>query len=293
MFPKLIVSDLHIHERLPRTRVAEFTLLVRKLRVLNIKRNCRSLTILGDIYDRNTLVSIQLIMNIASIFNLFESVELLVGNHDTPIRGYEYSLLDLFTLGGAKVISKPTVIDGCLYLPYYSKDWIEGRYRMAFMHKDIVELNPYSDKDWALSLNGLPDTDLLFNGHLHKNAEIVNGARKLIQVGSPYPCSWGDSYADNRFAYIVQADGSYERIDLNITADSDAPDADQFAMTRTRPEKHETENRDISLVIEDIKNNTIRVEDCLNAVDVDPVVKRLIKGVVRNADAAELDGSKL
>ena len=99
-----------------------------------------------------------------------------IGEHPTQ------GLLDLFTLGGAKVISKPTVIDGCLYLPYYSKDWIEGRYRMAFMHKDIVELNPYSDKDWALSLNGLPDTNLLFNGHLHKNAEIVNGARKLIQI---------------------------------------------------------------------------------------------------------------
>lgn len=293
MFPKLIVTDTHLHERLPRTRIDEFTILMRKLRITAAKHQCQSLTVLGDLYDRNTLVSIRLIMAIADMFGVFKSVDLLVGNHDTPIKGYEYSLLDIFRLAGVNVVSKPTVIDGCLFLPYYSKDWPSGSYRMAFMHKDIVELNPYNDKEWALNLDDMPAAPLLFNGHLHKNAEIAKDGKKLIQVGSPYPCTWGDEYAFNRFAYVVQADGSYERIELNITADSDAPDAESFALRRVRTEKTEATYKDVAVIIEDIKQNTLRVDDCLNAINVEPLVKRLIRSVVRNADSAELDGDKL
>jgi len=293
MFPLLVITDTHLHERLPRTRIEEFNILMRKLRVIAVKSQCKSLVVLGDLYDRNTMVSIQQIMAIAAIFKMFSSIYLIVGNHDTPIKGYDYSLLDIFKLAGVNVISKPTVVDDCLFLPYYSKDWGAGQYRMAFMHKDIVELNPYSDKEWALSLDGMPDAPLLFNGHLHKNAEIAKEDKKLIQVGSPYPCTWSDEYQNNRFAYVVNADGSYVRHELNITADSDAPDATSFAMTRTRSEKKEATYKDIALVIEDIKNNTMRVDECLDMVSTEPLTKRIIRSVVRNADSAELDGSKL
>lgn len=295
MFPAIVISDTHLHERMPRMRIAEAEVLLRKLKILSVKRKCKTLIILGDLYDRNTLVSIKLIMQLAGFFQAFDKVVLIVGNHDTPIKGYEFSLLDIFKLAGATVISRETVIDGCLFLPYFAKPSpADEPYRMVFMHKDIVELNPYADVEWALKLDEMPNSNLLFNGHLHKNAEITKGEKRLVQVGSPYPCTWSDEYQHNRYAYIVRETGVYERIELNITADAGAEDAGNYAFTRERTEKREAQSpASITAVIEDIKQNTLRIDECLNVVSVDERVKRLIRSVVRNADSPELDGSKL
>ena len=295
MFPAIVISDTHLHERMPRMRIEEAAVLMRKLKILSVKRKCETLIILGDLYDRNTLVSIKFIMQLASFFMCFKKVILIVGNHDTPIKGYEFSLLDIFKLAGVTVVSKETVIDGCLFLPYFSKPTpAEEAYRMVFMHKDIVELNPYADVEWGLHLDAMPNSKLLFNGHLHKNAEITKGDCRLVQVGSPYPCTWSDDYQYNRFAYIVRETGVYERVELNITADVTAEDAGDYSFTRERTEKREAQNSaSIGAVIEDIKQNTLRIDECLNVVSADERVKRIIKSVVRNVDHPELDGSKL
>lgn len=295
MFPAIVISDTHLHERVPRRRIEEAELLMRKLRVISVKRRVKTLIVMGDLYDRNTLVSIKLIMQLAAFFQLFDKVILIVGNHDTPIKGYEFSLLDIFKLAGATVISKETVIDGCLFLPYFAKPSpAEAPYKMVFMHKDIADLNPYSDAEWALRLDEMPPSNLLFNGHLHRNAEITKDGRKLIQVGSPYPCTWSDEYQLNRFAYIVRDDCSYEQVPLNITADAGAEDAGEYALTRERTEKREAQSAEsIGAVIDDIKQNTLRIDECLNVVSADERVKRIIRSVVRNAEDPELDGNKL
>jgi len=186
MFPTLIVSDVHAHERPPRTRVEELKWLVRKLRVLLVKNKCKSMIFLGDLFDKNAPVSIQHLLLIGELLKIPDEVFMIVGNHDTPIKGSGYSLLDIFGLGGAQIISKSTVVGNSLFLPYYASDVPVGEFKFAFMHKDIRNLNPFPDEDWAITLDDLPNAKLIFNGHLHRNGEIEAPGKKLIQVGAPY-----------------------------------------------------------------------------------------------------------
>ena len=74
MFPAIVITDPHLHERMPRLRVEEFDILMRKLRIISVKRRIETLIIMGDLYDRNTLVSIREIMRIASFFSIFKQV---------------------------------------------------------------------------------------------------------------------------------------------------------------------------------------------------------------------------
>lgn len=295
MYPKLLVSDIHAHERPPRTRIDELELLIRKLRIVMIKKKCKSMVVLGDLFDKNAPVSIQHLLRLGELFKIPKRVDLIVGNHDTPIKGSGFSLLDIFGLGVANVISKPTVINQCLFLPYYTRDIPPGPFKFAFMHKDIKELNPYFDADWAITLDELPDAPITFNGHLHKNGEITHSKprKKLIQLGSPYPTTWSDAYQDNRYVYVVYANGTYERIALNITADEGAPDANEYARVRTREEKKQAEAIDATAILDKVRGEIISVDKCLDMIDTDPIIKKIAKGVISNVEAAEIDGEKL
>lgn len=295
MYPKLLVSDIHAHERPPRTRLDELDILIRKLRIIFIKKKCKSMAVLGDLFDKNAPVSIQQLLKLGGLFKIPKRVDLLVGNHDTPIKGSGFSLLDIFGLGGANIISTPTVINQCLFLPYYTQDIPPGPFKFAFMHKDIKELNPYFDADWAISLDELPEAPVVFNGHLHRNGEVTHDKlkRKLIQIGSPYPTSWSDEYQDNRYVYVIYENGTYERIALNITADEDAPDAGEYARVRTKQEKKQAEAIDAVALLDKVRGEIVSVDKCLEMVDTDPSVKRIAKGVISRVEAAEIDGAKL
>ena len=296
MFPALIVSDVHAHERPPRTRIEELQWLVRKLRIMLIKNKCKSLIFLGDLFDKNAPVSIQHLLLIGELLKIPQQVIMIVGNHDTPIKGSGYSLLDIFGLGGAQIISTPTVIEKCLFLPYYAElSTCPEPFKFAFMHKDILELNPFPDKDWAISLDQLPDAPLIFNGHLHKNGEVVSPdkAKKLIQVGAPYPTTWSDTYSDNRFVYLLQRNGEYERLELNITADEGAPDYSKFVRVRTREEKLKEESVQATAVLDTIRGEIISIDACVEMIEAPKAVKNIVRGVVAHVEDTEVEGIKL
>lgn len=299
-YPKLVVADAHVHERRGRNRVKEAETLIKKLRVIGVKNKCDELLFLGDFLDRNTPISVNLLLKFGSLFKAFRRVRFLLGNHDTPIRGKGSTLLDIFQLAGAEIISEPMEEGTSLYLPYYADvDYkaYRGRnnaFRFVFAHKDVPELNHYHDEDWALPMDEFPRAGVIMNGHIHGNAEMPNedGKRVFIQVGAPYPNTWGDDYAKNQFVYLAFQDGSYKRIPLRITADADAEDAGNFVFTRERAEEQEKPDM-AAVTIEDIRADQIDISEALKLVDADERIKRMTQGVVRNVGTAKITGAKL
>lgn len=301
MYPKLMVGDCHIHERHGKKRIEELRILLRKLRIIYMKKKCKSFLSVGDLLDRNAALSVPTIIMLGEFFRSVDSVELLVGNHDTPVKhAGGKTMLDLFKLVGAEVIDTPTVKRNNLYLPYYAP-WdgdTTKRYDNVFMHKDIEELNPYFDPSWAMSLKEMPNAGYIWNGHLHKHqiADIPHrSVCKLHQLGAPYPTSWGDSYEHNRFVYVLYANGEFDQIPLNITVDAgvDPSIAAEYAITRTR-DIHEKALEDTpNISMDEFRKDTITVEDCLKLIDTDKRVKKIAKGVINNAAASNVKAQEL
>lgn len=292
MLPAIVFGDTHVHERDGKSRSAEFNAFSEKVRAIQQRTKATTLIGVGDLYDRNTSPSVGQILEIAALFRSFKEVILIVGNHDTPVRGSGYSLCDIFKLMGVRVVSSATVIEDCLFLPYFSTEYEDRQYRYVFMHKDIVELNAYCDKEFGLQYSTLPRAQVLFNGHLHRH-QIVDTVRgRLIQVGAPYPTDWGNAYEHNRFVYLL-SNGKIERAVLNITADEGAEDATQYSFVRKRDAKAAVEREHAVAGIEAARAESMSLEECLSLVTAEPRVKTIIRGVVRNVGAARVSSERL
>lgn len=297
MYPKLVVGDLHVHERSPYLRKKELQVLLRKLRIIRSKKHCSSLLVVGDLLDRNAVLPVPTILELGNFFKLFEEVQLIVGNHDTPLKKVNgKTLLDIFTMVGAHIINEVTVIENDLFIPYYAPWDVEDKqkYYHVFMHKDIVELNRFNDEDFAMSLGKLPRAGMLFNGHLHGHTLVDLPNRpvcKLCQLGAPYPTSWSDSWEDNRYAFVIQRNGSYERIPLNITIDDTAdPAGEVFALSRSRSTHKDNSEADMpTITMEDFVQDSVSFQKCLEMISADRITKKLVRGVIDRATTAAVD----
>lgn len=289
-FPVLVVSDPHVHERRGRNRIAEVKAMVAKTVALLDAKGLRgeaSLVVTGDMYDRNTPVSIETTLLLADWFRAFKRVYLLVGNHDTPIRSTTLAMPEIFKMMGVAVIKQTTPVGDCLFVPYFDSvvPAQMGSYRYIFAHKDIKELNGYCDAEYGVSMTDFPPARAVFNGHLHANAAYQHGDGVFVQVGSPYPTTWSDDYRLNRFCYLLQPE-SFEAFYLNITADADAPDAEQFMFTRQRKEAGATdeEEQEVLAGLQGLREDDMSIESALSLCDgIDPMVIKLIRSVISRA----------
>lgn len=293
IYPLLLIADVHVHERRKRTRVAELKALIAKLsalwKSLGYERK-GTLVILGDLYDRNSPVGIDTTLCIAELFNLFERVIIIVGNHDTPIRSTATSLPDIYKMmGNVMVVKQITAIEDCAFVPYFDDIRLlvaNGmKYRYIFAHKDIKELNQYCDPEYGVGIGDFPPANAVFNGHLHSNAAYKHGDGLFIQVGAPYPTSWADKYETNRFCYVVTHDG-HTPYYLNITADEGAPDAAHYSFTRSRDVagKMDDEQESILVGLQELRDDDMSISEALRMCGVkDKRVNNIIRSLVSNA----------
>ena len=286
-YPRIITGDIHAHERHGRSRMKEVSVLVDKLTDTRQLYQARTLIINGDLFDRNTPLAVDSIVMLAQFFNSFERTVIVVGNHDTPIRASSRTMLDIFRLVGATVITTPTIIGKDLFVPYYEGIIPHpegGAFEQIHMHKDIAELNYYLDQDFGISLSHIPPCGLCFNGHLHKLEmyALPNGGT-YVQMGAPYPTSWSDLADSNNSVWVATSPTEYGTVQMMITGDDLGQDDRRYSFLRTKKEKSEVGDTNPLEGISMLRSSSMSIEDVLGMTSYDPIVNKIIRSMVSHA----------
>lgn len=327
-YPAIVTGDWHIHSRLGQNRQKELAELSSIIKDMQSKHPVPSLVICGDLLDRNAAIQVTDILQLADVFGTFECVVLLMGNHDTPVRGTSLTQLDVFSLIPQVHIVNTFSVGKCVYnenvnsrkieeavcyLPYYTatekvrelcgKTASSDRFNAVFAHRDIFELNSYADKDFAQSMTDFPPTLFVFNGHLHcaavhavrlmsKDAAVDAG---YYQLGSPYPTSWSDDCDKNQWMWVYNGTSVTPTRSLCITVDADKDYADTAKFKRTR----ETSEKSAAVSVDNIKNimadideTDITLDRALYGLEISVPAKRIIRSVVGRA-AGGIEGVRL
>ena len=295
LYPRMVVSDLHAHERRSMSRMREVEALLAKLEAARTAYNVKTLIITGDMFDRNSPVSIRSIVTIGNALRKFDECVIIVGNHDTPVRNPgSTSVIDIFCLMGLHVISKTTVVGTDVFVPYYDVMPDTGiAYSDIYMHKDIQELNGYFDADFAITLPDVPQCTRCFNGHLHcaQMYTLPNGGT-YIQAGSPYPTSWSDRAELNNSAYLLKDARDFSALELNITGDKTGTSHDaKFDFVRERSVDTSDAATDSLADISELHKRAVSIEQVLSMLDYPVPVNNVIKSMVSN-ETAKVDSSR-
>lgn len=294
-YPRMVVSDLHAHERRSMSRMREVEALLAKLEAARTAYNVKTLIITGDMFDRNSPVSIRSIVTIGNALRKFDECVIIVGNHDTPVRNPgSTSVVDIFCLMGIHVVSKTTVIGTDVFVPYYDvMPEVGHAYSDIYMHKDIQELNGYFDADFAITLADVPQCGRCFNGHLHcaQMYTLPNGGT-YIQAGSPYPTSWSDKADLNNSAYLLPDATQLSTLTLNITGDkTDTAYDNNFVFVRERSVDTADAAVDGLADISELHKREVSIEQVLSMLDYPAQVNNVIKSVV-SYETAKVDSSR-
>lgn len=280
-YPRLVVADVHVHERNNKSRIREVQVLLEKLEEARAKYNVKSLVICGDLFDNNSPLSVSTIVMLAKAFRAFERCVIIVGNHDTPVRSTSrISMLEIFSIVGIEVIHDTQIIGSDLFVPYFASlpEVNHGRYDCVYLHKDIKELNGYCDETYGISLNEVPACQMAFNGHLHGYRKT--GGTKcpvFIQCGAPYPTSWSDKDVLNNFVWLQNSPTEYYGIPTNILADATNEKAMDFKFLREREQKSE----DVIIPsIEVQEEDAVEIHAAIELVEADASVKKIINSIV-------------
>lgn len=156
------------------------------------------LLVLGDLTESKDAHPAPLVNEIVNCFcSLAESVEIVVlqGNHDFLHNEHPFfAFLENFK--SIHWISKPEVLDGCLYLPHtrdYKKDWKGINFNG---HDFILAHNTFAGtKVNGQELSGIP-TDIfpenccVVSGDVHEPQQVG----PIIYVGSPFLVDFGDDF---------------------------------------------------------------------------------------------------
>jgi hypothetical protein len=161
-----------------------------------------SVFILGDLWDRKDRHSSILVNRMVSSLRKLSDrviVEILQGNHDTPLRGPPYwSFLSHLDKRRVNYITEPTEIDGMLFLPYSSdpiQDWASfnlGQYEALFLHATVS--GAQSESGQILEnprFPPLPKDVPIYSGDVHV-PQIVGG---VTYIGAPHPIHFGDKFS--------------------------------------------------------------------------------------------------
>lgn len=188
---------------------------------------------LGDVAEQKDNHPATLVNEIVDAFyNLQKQCKVIIlqGNHDFLHKGHPYFHF-VSKFDNVEWISKPTELDNCLYLPHtrdYKKDWKDVKfvgYDFIFAHNIFTGVS--TNTGHALSgipTNIFPDDCQVIAGDVHDPQELADG--KIVYVGSPTLCDFGDDYAprvlllDDLKIKSIKVSGPQKRL-IDISWDSD------------------------------------------------------------------------
>ena len=196
---RIVTSDWQLTDN-PRDRYRT-DFVVDALPELVNKYKVDQLIIAGDLTEEKDAHPAPLVNEIVYCFNNLSQVcEIIIlqGNHDFLHNAHPFfEFLSCFD--NIKWISKPTILDNCLFLPHtrdYKKDWanvdLKADYDFVFAHNIFTGVNAANGH----ALSGIPPTifpkdAMVISGDVHE-PQIVN--ENIVYVGSPLLCDFGDDY---------------------------------------------------------------------------------------------------
>jgi DNA repair exonuclease SbcCD nuclease subunit len=161
------------------------------------------LLILGDITEAKDNHPASLVNEIANtLCNIAQSFEIeiivLQGNHDFLHNAHPFfAFLENFR--NIHWISKPEILDNCLYLPHtrdYKKDWanvdLKVDYDFIFAHNIFEGVTANGHALSGIPCSVFPRNAFVISGDVHEPQTLGNGV--VTYVGSPCLCDFGDNY---------------------------------------------------------------------------------------------------
>lgn len=197
---RLVTSDWQLaHNERDRYRT---DFVVKTLPSLIDKYKPDQLLVLGDITESKDSHPAPLVNEIVRCFSsLSRKCEIIIlqGNHDFLHNAHPFfEFVNCFA--NVSWISKPSIFDNCLYLPHtrdYKKDWENVRLRDAYDFIFAHNIFTGVSTSTGHALSGIPPSVFpndvcCISGDVHEPQTIDDG--KIIYVGSPALCDFGDSY---------------------------------------------------------------------------------------------------
>jgi UDP-2,3-diacylglucosamine pyrophosphatase LpxH len=177
---------------------------VQTLPVLIEKYKPDQLLVLGDLTEIKDLHPAPLVNKIVNAFyELSQLCEVIVlqGNHDFKHNSHPFFQF-VNNFEHVTWISKPTIKDGCLYLPHtrdYKKDWkgIDftnggNDYDFIFAHNIFEGVKANGQSLAGIPSSIFPDDATVIAGDVHEPQTLDDG--KIIYIGSPCLVNFGDNY---------------------------------------------------------------------------------------------------
>lgn len=284
-YPRMVVADVHVHERNNKARIREVMALLERMVEVKKQYGVRSLIVCGDLFDKSNPLSVSTIVNLARHFMLYERAVIIVGNHDTPVRATtNISMLDIFSMVGVRILNDVTTIGSDIFFPYYADmPEIDARQKFdcVYMHKDIRELNKYVDEDYCISLDDVPRCKVAFNGHLHGYVQKqTRNTDVFIQCGAPFPTSWSDADDTNNFVWIQTSPDSYGAVPTNITCTKGHKNEDNYVFKRERDQLIQDVADSVKLNYASMSVEAVDIGDALGMLDCTDRMRRVLKNVV-------------
>lgn len=195
---RLISSDWQLRDN-PRDRYRTDFVLNEIPRLVE-KYKPDQLLVLGDLTESKDAHPASLVNEIVNFFcSLTGSFEIetviLQGNHDFLHNGHPFfAFMENFK--AVHWISKPEILDGCLYLPHtrdYKKDWSAVDFKghdFIFAHNIFEGMKANGQKLSGIPTKIFPDDAVVISGDVHEPQSFD----VVTYVGAPFLCDFGDCY---------------------------------------------------------------------------------------------------
>lgn len=196
---RLVTSDWQLADNARDRYRTDFV--VKTLPELVGKHKPDQLLILGDVTehkDQHPARLVNELVNALCDLAASHKLEIIVlqGNHDFLSNAHPFfAFLENFK--GIRWIAKPEVLDNCLYLPHtrdYKKDWKGIDFKghdFIFAHNIFEGVKANGQKLSGIPTKIFPEDSCCISGDVHEPQVIDD---KIIYVGSPCLCDFGDNY---------------------------------------------------------------------------------------------------
>lgn len=235
---RLVTSDLQLSKN-PRDQY-RLDFFVKALPELVKKYKIDQLIICGDLTEEKDAHPAPLVNEIVNCFYQISQsckITILQGNHDFLHNAHPFFEF-VSNFSNVKWISKPTELDNCLYLPHtrdYKQDWknigFTKEYNFIFAHNIFDGVKANGQKLTGIPTKIFPDTAQVISGDVHEPQELDDG--KIIYVGSPLLCDFGDDYQprvlllDDLLIKSIKVQGVQKRL-IDVTWEGSPIDIDAW-----------------------------------------------------------------